>query len=381
MNNGLSILRKLKWSTGNYGCDSLLREELGLSNDMPLPITIPHGIDFYHVRAALDLHCYEPIYAAFRDDIAERVSKYKAVVKFPHPWLLIIARHRMEEGTGTLFVAPPPSVRDFESMLRVIQEGPYPKPWGVLIKQRNVQQFDFDWWKTRGFSVHTAGPVTEKRFFYNLRDIFAGYQCIAAPNMSSALIFAVAMNRRVFALPNVCIHCVDIANHAETTVNDDSTGEIARTWRDLLSDDRAIARSRAEQLLGMKYMAGAGELRDRLESAIRSVVDRPVHLYPAGAGLFYRMCIWLIGKGVPVQKLFPHPLSKITNRVLSWLCLNRLSIYSGSDFAHFRVAGEFSPARIRKVFGFQLGKGVVPGHSVPDSVPIDTLPSHGETCR
>jgi hypothetical protein len=161
---------------------------------------------------------------------------------------------------------------------------------------------------------------------------------------------------------------VDVADHEETCRLDDAGGNIASAWRDLLSEDAAVARRRAEELLGMKYMASASELRERLEHAVRSVASRPVHLYSAGSGLFYRMCIWLIGKGIPVHKLFPHPVSKVGNRVLAGLRLNRLTVYSGSDFAHFGVAGEFSPVRIRKVFGYQLGRGVTPGHAVPDNV-------------
>lgn len=366
----MSIIKKFKWSTEAFGCDRILRSELGLSEELPLPITIPHGIDCYQFKIAQDLHCHEPIYMAFRDDIAERVAKFKTILEFPHPWLLIISRHKMQRGSGTLFLAPPPSNRDFEAMLQIILKSNHPKPWGVLIKERNVRQGDFDWWRKRGFLVHTAGAVSNKQFFYNLRDIFAIYQCVASPNMSSAIIFAVAMNRRAFALPNVRIECVDVVDFEENLVLDDVSGKITDVWRDLLSDDLFRARSRAEDLLGMRYMDNADNLRDRLTKAIESVLNKPVHLFPAGNGRIYRVCIWLIGKHIPVQKLFPNPLSKIIDRLLGWIGFNKLTVVSGSDFSHYGVAGDLARLQIRKVFAFQLGRQVVPGYAAPDATRI-----------
>ena len=128
-----------------YGCDRILKSILSLNEDFVLPITIPHGIDFYHLTTDLDLHRHEPIYLAFRDDIAERVAKFKTVLKYPHPWLFIISEKKLKSGQGTLFIAPPPSIRDFEATLLRITGGNYPKPWGVLIKDRGARQDDFEW--------------------------------------------------------------------------------------------------------------------------------------------------------------------------------------------------------------------------------------------
>src|ERR1039457_4307263 len=103
-------------SAASCGCDEIIISTLRLNKEMSLPITIPHGVDFHHLMTDLDIHCHEPIYMAFRDDIAERVAKFKAVLKFPHPWLLIISEQKIQKGQGTLFVAPPPSLRNFEAM-------------------------------------------------------------------------------------------------------------------------------------------------------------------------------------------------------------------------------------------------------------------------
>jgi hypothetical protein len=349
-----------------YGCDQIIMTELNLNNSLVLPITIPHGIDFYHLAVDLDLHLYEPVYMAFRDDIAERVAEFKAVLRFPHPWLLITSQHKDIKGQGTLFIAPPPSQKGFEAMLTALTDTDYPKPWGVLIKDRGAQQEDFEWWEAKGFIVHCAGSVDDGRFFYNLRDIFVTYASVVSPIMSSAVIFAVAMKRMAFALPNVQIECVDVANWDELCELADIEGKVARVWRCLLSNDPNVALTQAEDLLGMKFMDTSEELKKRLFKAIASSSDNPVHLYPINNWLLYRVCVWLIVKGVPVHKFFPNPLPKVLNRLLSHLRLNRLMVITGSDFSHAGVAGHQRRLRTSKVFAFRLGKSAKVGNAVRD---------------
>jgi hypothetical protein len=351
-------------SASMYGCDRILKSTLDLDDDLTLPITIPHGIDFHHLKTDLDLHRHEPVYVAFRDDIAERVAKFKTVLKFPHPWLLIVSEQRNQKGHGTLFIAPPPSLKDFEATLSKILVGDFPKPWGVLIKDRGAQPEDFLWWEMRGFTVHSAGSINDNRFFYKLRDIFVKYASVASPNMSSAVIFAVAMNRAAYALPNVRLEQLDVFNIDEIMQLNDFNGQIANVWHNLLSTDLAVARSQAEDLLGTKYMADPEELKIKLINAITSIEDKPVHLFPLNGGLVYKICAWLIGKGVSLQKFFPTPVPKIVNRILFHFRLNKLTIIIGSDFSHYGILGDDVRLELRKVFAFTIGKGAKPGHAV-----------------
>jgi hypothetical protein len=171
-------IQKAYISQKYYGCGRILKNCLQLPDEGPLPLTIAHGIDFYAYPSplAIDILGYEPLYLALREDIAERAAKYKRVIKFPHPWLLIIEEAKHIQGRGTLFIAPPPSEKHFERMHRRIQEGSYPKPWGILLKDRGLIQSDFDWWAAHGFAVHTAGSVWDQNFLYQLRDIIKNYE-------------------------------------------------------------------------------------------------------------------------------------------------------------------------------------------------------------
>ena len=53
-----------------YGLDKILIKELELENNTIIPITIPHGIMLANVYCDdIDIHCHEPIYMAFTDEI------------------------------------------------------------------------------------------------------------------------------------------------------------------------------------------------------------------------------------------------------------------------------------------------------------------------
>ena len=243
MNKNFSRLYK---SASLYGASNIVKEYLGLSGDCVLPITIPHGVDFYHLRRDLDLDGYEPIYLAFREDIAKRAGVVKLVLKFPHPWLLLTKGEVESCGSGTLFIAPPPSEQDFQKMLDSISLDSYERPWGVLIKERGTQRSDIEWWESKGFITHSAGLIGNQDFYKNLRNILSLYRVVASPNMSSAVIFAVAIGKYARAIPNVSLAQVDVRNIENILFLDDLVGKkIRQVWNNLLTFNQKIALKQA----------------------------------------------------------------------------------------------------------------------------------------
>lgn len=331
-----------------------------------LPLTIPHGVDFYHLRRDLDVDCHEPIYLAVREDIAERVANTKQVLRFPHPWLLAIQSHVRSNGAGTLFLAPPPSEHDFQLLYDAIPSGDYAKPWGVLIKEREAKAGDFEWWSARGFTTHSAGKIADQNFYQNLKEIISRYELVASPNMSSALIFAVAMGKKVQAIPDIELMQLDVYSIEKYAVLEGVEVEKVRhVWTQLLSNDQAAAINQARELLGYQYMDSPERLRERFIAATNSVT-MPVHLSPMKDGLLYMLCIHLIHSGIPVQKLFPNPFRKLIEKILALFGLNRLSVLYGSDFSHYGIAGSAGSLEVRAAFAFQLGASAKPGLSVRD---------------
>jgi hypothetical protein len=133
----------------------------------------------------------------------------------------------------------------------------------------------------------------------------------------------------------------------------------------LLSEDVVVARSQAEELLGMQYWDDADTLRRRLEETIAAVADTPLHLFPVRTGgLVYKALIWLARIGLPVQKVFPDPVGKVARVVARAIRVNRFTVVSGSDFAYHGIVGSDRGVAVSEVFAFQLGRPAKFGDAV-----------------
>ena len=105
-----------------YGSDEILKNYLNLKTNKKLPIVIPHGVDYYqHERYTLDSNSLEPSYICLRDDIYSKIKlTNRLAIKFPHPWIFIIKKKKIKTGKGTLFVAPPCSIVQYNEFYNKI---------------------------------------------------------------------------------------------------------------------------------------------------------------------------------------------------------------------------------------------------------------------
>ena len=358
----LKRLAPLFQSARAYGSDVIIRRHLGLPDDEVLPLTIPHGVDTYMLWGALDVATFEPLYLAWREDIAARAARFKAVLRFPHPWLLMTPDDATPDADGTLFLSPPPSETGFESLWTAMQRGDYPKPWGVLVKARGATPTDFEWWQARGVAAHTAGPATDPQFYYNLRRAFAPYGNVASVNMSSAVVFAAAAGKRVAAVPDVSLELLDIETWTEIVDLDDIDGRIRQGWSRLLSADAAISLAQAREFLGYRFLDSADRLAERYRRAVASLRS-PIHLHPLGPESS-RLLARAIAAGFPAHRLFPNPARRLRGLLRRTIGKERLCVITGSDFAHYRIAGTSGPLDVRLALSTQLGASAQPGSAV-----------------
>lgn len=351
--------RRVYKSASLYGADRIIASYLGLPVGEALPLTVPHGVDVYMNTFDLDLDTPEPIYLAWREDIARRVSATKTVLMFPHPWLLMRPAESAPEPAGTLLIAPPPSVDVFERFVRAIVESDLPRPWSVLLKDRGLTAADVEWWRSRGVATRTAGPIDHPEFYYNLRDALLGSAVIASANMSSAVVFGVAAGCRAVAIPDVQLRVLDLPQENAGLNLRDPDGLVRQTWGRLLAGDPDVALAQADELLGRRFLDTPERLRARYEQAL-SAADRRLHLPPL-RGVARRSAETLIGWGLPLHRAFPNPLGKVRARVERVLNRDRLAVITGSDFSHFGVAGSSGPLRVDILRRSTLGQGAQPG--------------------
>jgi hypothetical protein len=355
---------KLRKSPLTKGFDAIIARYLGLDAGATLPITIPHGVSVCN-GYAMEVHSPEPLYIGLNEHFAACAAPIKPVIRFPHPWLFVITDVPARQSDGTLFIAPPALEPTFDLMARQIERGDYPKPWGVLIKERHSDQSAFEWWSRRGFRVHSAGMLGDDDHLFRLRDIFALYGSVASPYMSSAVIFAVAMGCRAYAVPDVPLAALDVSGRDRLPDMRGPDPEVRRQWENLISDNAETAREQAEHLLGKQFWDEPAALRRRLSDAIAAVAERPLHLFPLRAGgIPYRVCVALAKRGVPIAALFPDPVGKLVRTVARLCRLNRFTITAGSDFAHHGVVGTTGPLKFSTVYAFQLTRTAKLGDAV-----------------
>lgn len=346
-----------------FGAGDIYRHYLELPGAGPLPLTIPHGVNTEITTYPIDIEDYAPIYVAWEEGIAVDAERYKIVLRFPHPWLLLLAERRRVSGHGTLFLGPPPSVDGFEQMLAAIESGQFPKPWGILLKPRGLVGCDYAWWKSHGFEVLSAGPMDGARFYYNLASILERFAVMAVPNISSAAIFAVALGLKTVPLPDVSLSLLVTAPHDTTIDLADLRGRIRQIWLNLFSEDRIVALAEARRLLGHEYLASKDELRARYEQAV-SRIRHPVYIHEAGPRWIQFIASYLTLCGIPVRKVLPNPVAKLAGKIRYLRKTHYMDLLVGSDLSHYGIVGTSGKLRVSRKCANDLGAVADPGNAV-----------------
>lgn len=336
------------------GADVIIRRFLDLPDDFVLPITVPHGVDTHALSKLLDLERIEPIYLATREDIARTAAATKPALRFPDPWLMLpptLERHRPH---GTLFVAPPSSKANNEAFYQAVCRVDLPKPWKISLKHRGLDQGDADWWRERGFDPQSAGAVESPDFFVNQRQMICESEMLCISYPTSMAVFAAQLGRRVIAVPEVeMLFIGDEVSLPYYNLKD--RGPAQSTWKALLSEDKAVAKREALELLGTRFMAKPDELRGRLFEVIRSLKE-PIHLSGRVSGTSHRLITAALRQGFPAHKLLPNPVAAGIRKVRHQLRLDRLYLIRARLFAHYGIMGDPEDSlEIEGRWSFDLG--------------------------
>ncbi len=345
------------WTTGQFGGSArIVRDYLDLDDDDVLPIVFPHGIDADTNAVAEDATRYEPLYLAVRKAIGDLAAPIKPVLYFPHPWLMLPPPEDAPAAQGTLFVAPPSSPRNNLNLYEAICKSDLPKPWGIMLKFRGLDERDFAWWRERGFATHTAGPSSSPDFYLNQRQALLQYETVALSYLSSIAVLASNLRRKLVGIPDVDMHIVSPIDYDRVYINHDRREIVTGTWGILLGEDREAAYRLSLNLMGAEFMAPKEELRRRIIEAIAKI-DEPVYFDGIDNRHLRRMLTWLVAKGVHVNKLLPNPASAALRKIAFLLGLNRVGIMSGSEFSHFGMLGHDKRFEFHRTRAFRVGRG------------------------
>lgn len=177
------------------GVDRIFRDYYSLQSDCPVPLSLPHGVDFGHCHGPMDIFSVEPIHWSHNHEIHEMAKKIKPSLLIPHPWIMICEGKKIIEGQGVLMIGPPPSPSNDKKLLDLVKDD-INHDWSILIKARGNYQDSIKFWQSHGVNAITSGEPDSK-FYYRFLDLISSYKAVIGCTFSSALMFAAAIKKDV----------------------------------------------------------------------------------------------------------------------------------------------------------------------------------------
>lgn len=273
--DALRRFEPLYWNA-RWNCASdTLRRYLSLPPDYPIPLALPHGVDFGHIEPAQDLLAVEPIHWAHNSEIAEAVAPLKPVLAIPHPFLLALWNLPPMPRAGTLVIGPPPGI-DNDRTLAAMLDPADAAETTILVKPKPGFEQSKAFWREQGYSVATLaddGPSS----YETMAALLARSERVIGCTFSSLVIFAAASGATVGLLKGYRYDCYDLIETGTRyeVVNWESR-HAASVVRRFMEGSREEVLDLALELLGNRLDRDPQVLRERLAQAIADL-DEPVY--------------------------------------------------------------------------------------------------------
>lgn len=249
-----------------------LRQYLDLPEDHPIPLGLPHGIDFGQFARPLDLGGPEPLYWAFNKHLLDGAQGVKPALPIPHPIWLSVLRSPPGPGKGTLVIGPPPSPVNDHRLLEHLRERGN-EDLTILVKGLPNYRTSIAFWQGAGFkavSLRDFGPLS----YPQLADILAQYAHVVGSTISSALFFAGAMGRSIELLRGY--RFVAYESPEIEKVGSFMSARGVATVGILARGDVADTTAVSKELLGAEFESNPALLREALERSIEAIRN-PIH--------------------------------------------------------------------------------------------------------
>ncbi|MGQ0559083.1 MAG: hypothetical protein ACT4OE_05785 [Sphingosinicella sp.] len=279
MDNGtLQRFSLLYASARYYGADRILRRHIGVADDYPIPLTIPHGVDFGQISGVYDIDSCEPVYWAFNKFLAGAAAPLKPVFAAPHPLLLATAPEPAPRREGNLVIGPPPGPENDRRMLECLRRAGI-LGCDILVKGRGNFEKSMQFWREAGFRPLVLGTM-ESASYDEMRALFGRYDEVVGGTLSSALFYAAALGAQVRLLRDYWYRNYEIRD-LESSIQ--LSAAAVENVRILAGGNREQQGERSRSLLGADFDSSPETLRTKLESLL-SGLAAPLHFpvrYPA----------------------------------------------------------------------------------------------------
>lgn len=258
------------------GADRIFKSYLDLPSHQTLPLSIAHGVDFGYLSVNFEEFASEPLHLVHTEDQARSISKYKSVLRFPHPWLLLESDKRLAP-IKNLVIGPPPSHRNYLRLYRHLKGEYGTENFTFLIKQRNHLDSHSKFLRDQGVNFISAGEIKSTSFYESLYTIISSSEVIYSSCPSSAVFFSAALGKKV-----VLIHCVDYDAIADYPIEKIVTRDPLKLRRcreifAVISQNNSSSTKLARELLGEQYLQSKEDLRSSLFQAMEDCRELIYH--------------------------------------------------------------------------------------------------------
>ena len=328
------------------GSGKIYKNYLGISDRFNLPLTIPHGIDFFTGYNRIDFNSFEPIYICYNEKVYKDVKNKRHSLKFPHPWLILIKNRKIKTGKGTIFISSASSLFHDHQLLKKIKIGNYEKPFSVLLKDRTNLEKTKKWWFNKGIKPFCAGSMSNKYFYENLFNILNSQKNIAVISMTSAAVFAASIGKKIICISNFVTKVVDSHEIFYHKPGSKAFLYTKNTWKKLLSGNRNVSKKSALNLLGIKFLKTKKELNIKLYNSLNNC---KISFYINSQNiLIYNALKILMYLNLPIIKYYKNFLPRLKNKIFKLIKFNEVCVVEVDDFAYFKLKGKFK--KIKKKY-------------------------------
>lgn len=253
------------------GVNHIFNEYMGFDRKNTVPVGISHGIDFEHCYSPMDVYGFEPIHWAYNKRIFEKSKNIKPCLLMAHPWSIVVDKHNLIEGNGTLLIGPPPGVSNDQLLYDKIKNN-ITSDWSILIKGEVEGSMQF--WREKGVNPISAGNNNNPKFFYDLFYLLSSYRYIVACTFSSAVIFAASIGKKISFVDGYKYSSYDSAEYLNI-VNFES--DYSRSVvSEFINADRMNVSKLAREILGFDMLTQKDRVKCDYFKLLRTI-DSPVY--------------------------------------------------------------------------------------------------------
>lgn len=265
-----------------YGSADAIRLFCGWPASRPIPMVVPHGLDFtIDALWRAEVEANLPIYSFhdYRDELYRKNSE-RIVIPGCSPWLYLLATLKFEfEPERSVLIMPAHSTSnvrtelDHNRLISVVAERFPNDQLRCCMYWQDVQHGMHEHYLKRGIPVVSAGHIFDPQFLRRLAAIFGGAKHMITNEYGSNVCYAASVGIPVTVLPQVQITWVA---EPEIVAIDCEVGQLSEQFLEVealftvYQPNVARQRAAARRLMGEHRMSNATELQELLDSLWRT---------------------------------------------------------------------------------------------------------------